>query len=47
MAKLRMLKSYMETMESSGMTKQQVQQTLKKEERDLLEEEKFMEARKK
>ena len=46
-AKLRMLKSYIETMEQSGMTKNQVQNTLKKEEKELLEEEQFVEARKK
>lgn len=40
--KLRMLKSFMETMEQSGMSKEQIENTLKKDEREVLEEEKFL-----
>jgi len=45
-AKLRMLHAYIDTMRESGLTKEQINATLKHEELDLLAEEKFVSSRK-
>lgn len=47
LARLRTIHTYLETMEKSGMSKQQAEKMITKEEKEMLEEEKFVEARKK
>lgn len=47
LARLRTIHTYLETMEKSGMSKQQAEKMITKEEKEMLEEEKFLEARKK
>lgn len=47
LARLRTLHTYLDTMVKSGMTKAQAEKMITKEEKEMLEEERFVEARKK